>query len=80
MDPAWPLSAALSALWEEQPVTPPFTGTSAEKLSDGNLMKLKGQNRALHIGRNNPVHQYRLGKNQLESSLAEQDVLMDKLK
>lgn len=42
-------------------------------------MKPKGKNRVLHTGRNNPVHQHWLGKNQLESSLAEKDVLMDKL-
>ena len=52
----------------------PFRGTSAEKQADGNLMKLKGKSKVLHMGRNNPVHQYRLGTNQLESNLAEKDL------
>ncbi|KAK4806182.1 hypothetical protein QYF61_001105, partial [Mycteria americana] len=46
-----------------------------EKWADGNLMKFnKGKCQVLHLGRNNPRHQYMLGATQLESSLAEMDV------
>ncbi|GAB0204065.1 mitochondrial enolase superfamily member 1 [Grus japonensis] len=34
----------------------------------------KGKGKALHLGRNNPRHQYTLGATQLESSLAEKDL------
>ncbi|KAK4828590.1 hypothetical protein QYF61_000042 [Mycteria americana] len=34
----------------------------------------KGECKVLHLGRNNPVHQYMLGATQLESSLAEKDL------
>ncbi|KAK4830533.1 hypothetical protein QYF61_011671 [Mycteria americana] len=38
-----------------------------EKWADGNLMKFnKEKSKALHLGRNNPRHQYMLGANQLE--------------
>jgi len=51
----------------------PFRGTSAEKWADGNLMKLKGKSKILHMGRNKPMYKYKLGTNQLESSFSEKD-------
>jgi len=51
-----------------------------ESWEERNLMKFnKGKCRVLHLGRNNPMHQYRLGANLLESTSVERDwgVLVD---
>jgi len=51
-----------------------------ESWAERNLMKLhRGKCRVLQLGRNNPMHQYGLGANLLESSSVERDlgVLVD---
>ncbi|KAK4810852.1 hypothetical protein QYF61_008824 [Mycteria americana] len=45
-----------------------------EKWADRNLMQFnKGKCEVLHLGRNNPMHQYMMGADWLESSFAEKD-------
>ncbi|PKU37967.1 rna-directed dna polymerase from mobile element jockey-like [Limosa lapponica baueri] len=53
-----------------------------ESWAKRNLMKFnKDRCMVLHLGRNNPTHQYRVGADLLESSSADRDlgVLVDKL-
>ncbi|XP_071657675.1 transcription factor RFX3-like [Patagioenas fasciata] len=46
-----------------------------KKWADRNLMKFKKEkHQVLYLGKNNPMHQYRLGADQLESSFAEKDL------
>ncbi|KAK4817725.1 hypothetical protein QYF61_026479 [Mycteria americana] len=45
-----------------------------EKWEGRNVMKFKGKHKALHLGRNNPMQQYRLEANRLESGFAEKDL------
>ena len=45
-----------------------------EKWADGNLMKLnKEKCKVLHLRRNNPIHQHKLGADWLESSFVEKE-------
>ncbi|TRZ16412.1 hypothetical protein HGM15179_010689 [Zosterops borbonicus] len=49
----------------------------AGETADGNLMKFnKVKCKVLHLGRNNPTHQYILETDQLESSLTEKDLMV----
>jgi len=51
-----------------------------ESWAERSMMKFnKGKCRVLHLGRNNPMHQYRLGVDRLQSSSVERDlgVLLD---
>jgi len=46
-----------------------------ERWAEKNLVRFnKGECRVLHLGRNNPTHQYKLGVDLLESSSAERDL------
>lgn len=51
------------------------TWTGWRRRSERNLLKFnKRKRQALPLGRNNPMHQYMLGGDQQESSLAEKDL------
>jgi len=50
---------------------------SLESWAERNLMSFnKGKCRNLHLGKNNPMHQYRLGADLLGSSSAERDLVV----
>ena len=58
----------------------PVASMSPEGWAKRNLMKfIKGKCRVLHLGKNNPKHQYRLGADLMQNNSAERDlgVLVD---
>ncbi|PKU39892.1 hypothetical protein llap_9799 [Limosa lapponica baueri] len=78
-----PASLLMIQNWEgwltHQQAVPPYLDR-LESWAERNLMNFnKGKCRVLHLERNNPKHQYRLGADMLESSSEEKDlgVLVD---